>query len=619
MNTRTIKDIDKVVVRFAGDSGDGMQLVGTQLTNTSALVGNDIATFPDFPSEIRAPAGTLPGVSGFQVHIGEADIRTPGDRPDVLVAMNPAALKVALPDLDRGATIIVNSDEFSRLKLTKAKWAANPLEDETLSSYHVVQAPITDLTLTALESMTELNKANKQRTKNFFALGMIYWLYGRPLEPTIRWVQAKFKKRPELAEANTLVLKAGHAYAETIESFTTTYRVAPATHMEVGEYRQITGNHAIALGLVAAATRAGIPLFYGSYPITPASDILHSLAQFKSHGVITFQAEDELAGVGVAIGASYAGHIAVTGTSGPGVCLKGEMLGLAVMTELPLVIINVQRGGPSTGLPTKTEQADLLQAFFGRNGESPLIIVAPGTPTECFDFAYEAVRLTTKFMTPVFVLSDGYLANGSEPWRIPDEDELAAIDVSYHTDPAGFLPYGRNEHLARPWVKLGTPGLTHRIGGLEKAANTGHVNMQPDNHQRMCELRAEKVARVADDIPPLEVEGPQTGDLLVLSWGSTYGAIHMAMAEHNKNSDRKVSAAHLRYLNPMPKNTAEVLGRFRKILIPELNLGQLSLLIRGRFTADVAEMHKIKGRPFMVAELLAEFSAQLDQLKGGAR
>ena len=612
MKDATTQELDKVVIRFAGDSGDGMQLTGTQFTSTSALLGNDIATFPDFPSEIRAPQGTLGGVSGFQVHIGQADIRTPGDKPDVLVAMNPAALKVCLSDMDNGTTIIVNTDEFSEANLTKATWTSNPLEDETLSKFRVVKAALTSMTTDALADMKELNRAGKERCKNLFALGVVYWLFDRPLEPTLKWLEAKFRKKPILVEANSKVLKAGHAYAETVELFTEPYRILPATHMEPGEYRQITGNEATAMGLVAASVKAGVPLFYGSYPITPATDVLHALAQLKHYNVTTFQAEDEIAGCGTAVGAAFAGKIACTGSSSPGICLKAEMMGLAVITELPLILINVQRGGPSTGLPTKTEQSDLLQAFYCRNGESPLIILAPESPSDCFDMAYEAVRLATKFMTPVMMLSDGYLANGTEPWKLPDENNLPEVNVTFHTEPDGFMPYGRNADLARPWAKLGTPGLAHRIGGLEKANGTGHVNMQPENHQAMSDLRAAKVAKVADEIPEIEVHGPDSGDLLVLGWGGTYGSIHMAQVEWNKKDDRKVSAAHLRYMNPFPKNLGDVLGRFKKVLIPELNMGQLLLLIRGRFGVDAKGLHKMMGRPFMVSELMDAFETELN-------
>jgi len=614
--SKPIHESSHVVIRFAGDSGDGMQLTGAQLTATSALVGNDIATFPDFPSEIRAPAGTLPGVSGFQVHIGRTDIRTPGDRPDVLVAMNPAALKVSLPDMEPGTTILVNTDEFTPQNLKRAKWEMNPLDGDTLSDYRVVKVQLTSLTLNALEEIEGLNKPAKERCKNFFALGMVYWLFDRPLEPTVSWLGAKFKSKPLLVDANTRVLKAGYYFADTVELFTHVHRIAPATHMEPGEYRQVSGNQALAFGLVAASVKADVPLFYGSYPITPASDILHALANLKQYGVMTFQAEDEIAGCGVALGAAYSGCIGVTGTSGPGICLKSEMMGLAVMTELPLVVINVQRGGPSTGLPTKTEQADLLQALFGRNGESPLIVLAPQAPTDCFDMGYEAVRLATKFMSPVLVLSDGYLANGAEPWRIPEDNDLPEIAVHYQSESESFEPYARDRNLARPWVKLGTPGLEHRIGGLEKALNSGDVNMQPENHEQMMALRAEKVARVADDIPRLEVSGATEGPLLVLGWGSTFGSIHMAVEHWNARQQTKVASAHLRYLNPFPKNLESILSSFDKVLVPELNLGQLALLIRGRFGGNVRELHKVQGRPFTIGELVDAIARELD---GGER
>ncbi len=605
------------MIRFAGDSGDGMQLTGSQLTATSALMGNDIATFPDFPSEIRAPAGTLPGVSGFQVHIGRSEIRTAGDRPDVLVAMNPAALKVCLPDMAPGTTILVNSDEFTAQNLKRAKWETNPLEDKTLSEYRVVKVGLTSLTVGSLDAIEGINKAGKERCKNFFALGMVYWLFDRPLEPTLEWLQAKFKKKPILIEANTRVLKAGYFYADTVELFTHVQRIPAATHMEPGEYRQVSGNQALAYGLVAASMKCGVPLFYGSYPITPASDILHALANLKEFGVMTFQAEDEIAGAGVAVGAAYSGCIGVTGTSGPGICLKSEMMGLAVMTELPLVVINVQRGGPSTGLPTKTEQADLLQAFYGRNGESPVVVLAPSTPTDCFDIGYEAVRLATRFMTPVIILSDGYLANGAEPWRIPEEKDLPEIEVRYAEASEEFQPYSRDEHLARPWVKLGTPGLEHRIGGLEKALGTGDVNMQPENHEQMVALRAEKIANVAREIPPLEVTGADKGDLLVLGWGSTFGSIRMAVERWNRTESKKIGCAHLRHLNPFPSNLGAVLERFERVLVPELNLGQLELLIRGRFGGDVKGLHKVQGRPFTIAELEDAFRVELEGLEGG--
>ncbi len=615
---KPIQEVEKVVIRFAGDSGDGMQLTGTQFTSTSALLGNDIATFPDFPSEIRAPAGTLPGVSGFQVHIGRADIRTPGDKPDVLVAMNPAALKVCLPDMENGTTIIVNEDEFTDANLEKATWTSNPLEDGSLTKFRLVKAGLTSLTMNALEDVKELNKAGKARCKNLFALGMVYYLFDRPMEPTLKWLEAKFKKKSQvLVDSNQKVLKAGYYYADTVEMFTSVYKIAAATHMEPGEYRQITGNEATAYGLCAASVKAGVPLFYGSYPITPASDVLHNLAQLKNYNVMTFQAEDEIAGIGTAIGASFAGLIAATGTSSPGVCLKGEALGLAVMTELPLVLINVQRGGPSTGLPTKTEQADLLMSLYGRNGESPIVVLAPNSPSDCFEMAYEAVRIATKYMTPVVLLSDGYIANGTEPWLLPDASKLPPVEITYRTDPENFQAYARNENLARPWVKLGSPGLAHRIGGLEKKDGSGDVNMQPENHQRMCELRQAKVDKVADEIPPLDYDVNGGDDLLVLGWGGTYGSIHMAAVEWNKeNPDKKVSSAHIRHISPFPKNTGEFVKKFKKVLIPELNNGQLSLLIRGKFAIDAAELHKMMGRPFMVSELKEAFAAQLN---GGAK
>jgi len=534
----------------------------------------------------------------------------------VLIAMNPAALKVCLPDMENGTTIIVNSDEFSAQKLKRAKWSSNPLDDDSLDKYRLVKVPLTGLTLNALQEMADLSNAAKERCRNFFALGMIYWLFDRPLEPTVKWIDSKFKNKPLLAEANRKALTAGYFYADTLELFTHVHRIPPATHMLPGEYRQVSGNQALALGLVAASKKAALPLFYGSYPITPASDILHVLAHLKEYGVMTFQAEDEIAGCGAALGASYAGCIGVTGTSGPGVCLKSEMMGLAVMAELPLVVVNVQRGGPSTGLPTKTEQADLLQAMFGRNGESPLIVLAASSPTDCFDMAYEAVRLATRFMTPVMLLSDGYLANGAEPWRIPDEDELVPIELEQRSDPDGFQPYTRDENLARPWVPVGTPGLQHRIGGLEKASPSGNVSTQPEDHEHMVELRAAKVAGVARHIPELAVIGPPRGELLVLGWGSTCGSIETAVLAWNGGHDRKIAAAHLRYLNPFPDNTGDVLARFKTVLVPELNRGQLALLIRTTFDAHVVELHKVQGRPFTVAELTSAFDRHL---AGGGR
>ncbi|AEP13329.1 2-oxoacid:acceptor oxidoreductase subunit alpha [Chloracidobacterium thermophilum] len=604
-----VQEVTSVTVRFAGDSGDGMQLTGTQFTNTAALLGNDISTLPDFPAEIRAPQGSLPGVSGFQVNFSSMDIRTPGDEPDVLVAMNPAALKVNLPDLHEGGILIVNENEFIKSNLDKAGYTSNPLTDGSLKGYRLISIPITDLTYNALAEM-EMTKRNKERCKNFFALGIVFALFDRPLEPTYRWIEEKFGAKPEIAEANRRALKAGFDYADTTEIFTTHYRVRKA-NLPPGKYRKITGNEATALGFVTASELAGRPLFYGSYPITPASDILHELSRLKNFGVKSFQAEDEIAAMGAAIGAAFAGHIGLTGTSGPGVCLKSEAIGLAVMTELPVVIINVQRGGPSTGLPTKTEQADLLQALYGRHGECPVAAVAPASPSDCFTMAVEAVRLAVTFMTPVFYLSDGYIANGAEPWRIPDLSELPAIRAVLRQDPTGFLPYDRDEQtLARPWAVPGTPGLEHRIGGLEKQHRTGNVSYDPANHDFMVRLRAEKIARIANFIPDLAVEGDPEGDLLVLGWGGTYGAIATATEELRRQGYR-VSNAHLRYLNPFPRNLGDVLKRFKRVAVAELNLGQLNLLIRGTFLVDSVSINKVAGKPFKISELITRCKALL--------
>lgn len=604
-----IQEVTSVTVRFAGDSGDGMQLTGTQFTNTAALLGNDISTLPDFPAEIRAPQGSLPGVSGFQVNFSSMDIRTPGDEPDVLVAMNPAALKVNLPDLHEGGILIVNENEFTKANLDKAGYTTNPLTDGSLNGYRLISIPITDLTYNALADM-DMTKRNKERCKNFFALGIVFALFDRPLEPTYRWIEQKFGAKPEIAEANRRTLKAGFDYADTTEIFTTHYRVRKAS-LPPGKYRKITGNEATALGFVAAAELAGRPLFYGSYPITPASDILHELSRLKNFGIKSFQAEDEIAAMGAAIGAAFAGHIGLTGTSGPGVCLKSEAIGLAVMTELPVVIINVQRGGPSTGLPTKTEQADLLQALYGRNGECPVAVVAPSSPSDCFNMAVEAVRLAVTFMTPVFYLSDGYIANGAEPWKIPQLSELPSIKQVLRQDPTGFLPYERDEQtLARPWAVPGTPGLEHRIGGLEKQHRTGNVSYDPANHDFMVRLRAEKIARIANFIPDLAVEGDPEGDLLVLGWGGTYGAIATATEELRRQGYR-VSNAHLRYLNPFPRNLGDVLKRFKRVAVAELNLGQLNLLIRGTFLVDSVSINKVAGKPFKISELITRCKALL--------
>src|SRR5215510_10188744 len=600
---RHVEELEGVTIRFAGDSGDGMQLTGTQFTNTSAIVGNDISTLPDFPAEIRAPAGSLPGVSGFQLNFSSHDIRTPGDQPNVLVAMNPAALKVNLPDLEDGGILIINTDAFTENNLKKAGYATNPLEDGSLQHYRVFKIPITTVNRAALRDEVKIPSKEIDRCKNFWALGLMYWLYDRPLEPTMEWIRERFKKNPEVAKANATALRAGFAYAEAAELFTTHYRVKRAA-IAPGKYRKITGNEATALGFVAASVLAERPLFYASYPITPASDILHELSLRKNFGVKTFQAEDEIAAVCAAIGASFAGNLGLTGTSGPGLALKSEAIGLAVMTELPIVVIDVQRGGPSTGLPTKTEQADLLQAMFGRNGECPVPIVAPATPSDCFAMAFEAFRIATMFMTPVFYLSDGYLGNGSEPWKLPKVAELPRIDIQYRTDPEGFQPYLRDDAtLARPWAIPGTPGLEHRIGGLEKQHITGNVSYNPDNHEFMVRLRAEKVARIANFIPEAEVFGKPEGKVLVVGWGGTYGAITSAV-EAMQVRGKSVSSVHLRHLNPFPKNLGDVLSRFEKVLVPELNLGQLRLLLRARYLVDAIGFNKVKGHPFKISELV---------------
>jgi 2-oxoglutarate ferredoxin oxidoreductase subunit alpha len=598
-----LEELETVTIRFAGDSGDGMQLTGTQFTNTSAVVGNDISTLPDFPAEIRAPAGSLPGVSGFQLNFSSTDIKTPGDQQNVLVAMNPAALKVNLPDLEEGGTLIINTDGFTPENLKYANYATNPLDDNSLAGYRVHKLPISTLNMNALKGNVELSRKEIDRSKNFFALGVLYWLYDRPMENTLNWIRSKFAKLPELAKANEIALKTGYNFADTTEVFTTHYTVKRA-QIAPGKYRKITGNEATAIGFIAASQLAGQPLFYGSYPITPASDILHELSRHKSFGVKTFQAEDEIAAVCAAIGASFTGHVGLTGTSGPGVALKQEAIGLAVMTELPLVIVNVQRGGPSTGLPTKTEQADLFQAVWGRNGECPAIVVAPATPADCFHMAIEAVRLAFKYMSPVFYLSDGYLANGAEPWAIPEIDALPKIDVHFATDPATFMPYARDEAtLARPFALPGTPGLEHRIGGIEKQHITGNVNYDPENHHLMVKLRQEKIDRAVNDIPLVEVMGEKTGKVLVLGWGSTYGSISSAV-EKMQREGKSVSSAHLRHLNPFPRNLGEVLAGFDTVIVPEMNLGQLCTMIRARYLVDAVPFSKVKGRPFQIREMV---------------
>ncbi len=623
---RRHEEVESVTIRFAGDSGDGMQVTGTQFTTTSALLGNDIATFPDFPAEIRAPAGTLAGVSGFQVHFASTEIHTPGDDLDALVVMNPAALKTNLRDLRSAGILVVNTDGFGTSDLDKAKYKTNPLEDGTLKGYRVVRVAVTKLTREAVAEC-KLTPREADRCKNFFALGLVYWMFERPMDASLKYIKDKFGKNPQYVDANTRALKAGYNYGETVELLPVQYTVAKAK-IAPGTYRKIMGNEATVLGLVAATQIAGKQLIYGSYPITPASSVLEGLAEMRRYGVKTFQAEDEIAAVGVAIGASYGGAVGVTGTSGPGVCLKSEGIGLAVMTELPLVIVDVQRGGPSTGLPTKTEQADLLQAMFGRNGECPAAIVAPQSPSDCFDMAFEAVRIATRFMCPVFFLSDGYLANGSEPWKVPDPSKLPKIVITHPTGPnsdpgtngaahengsgeAGkFLPYKRDELLARPWAVPGTPGLEHRIGGIEKQDVTGNINYEPANHEHMVRTRARKIENIALTIPDLEVTGSPDAELLVVGWGGTYGSITTAVQRSIKRG-LKVAQAHFRYLNPMPKNTAAVLKRYKRVLVPELNGGQLSWLLRAKYLAPAEGFNKVQGKPFLVSELEAAIEKAL--------
>jgi 2-oxoglutarate ferredoxin oxidoreductase subunit alpha len=589
-------------VRFAGDSGDGMQLTGDRFTSVSALFGNDLATMPDFPAEIRAPAGTLAGVSAFQIHFADYDILTPGDQPGVLVAMNPAALRANIKDLMPGGLLIVNSDAFEERNLDKAGYPANPLTDGSLSSYQIYEIPMTSMTVDAVKD-TGVTKKEAERSKNMFALGVLSWMYGRPVEPTVAWLEKKFAKKPAIAQANIASLKAGHAFGETAEL--SAFEVKPAT-LAPGTYRRITGNQALAYGLIAASVQAKLPLFLGSYPITPASDILHELSRHKNFGVRTVQAEDEIGAAGMAVGAAFSGHLGVTTTSGPGLDLKSETIGLAIVLELPLIIIDIQRGGPSTGLPTKTEQSDLLHAMYGRHGEAPLPIVSAYTPASCFWAAIEAARLALKYMTPVILLSDGYLANGAEPWRIPSVDKLPDISVSFASQPnAGedFWPYLRDdETLARPWAIPGTPGLEHRIGGLEKADGTGNVSYDSENHHLMTLLRHAKIKAIEEDVDPLEFDADEGATVLILGWGSTYGAIGAAV-RRLRTRGKKIARAHLKHLNPFPKNTRDVLSRFEKIVIPEVNMGQLSKLIRSDFLIDTISINKMKGVPFRAAEL----------------
>jgi 2-oxoglutarate ferredoxin oxidoreductase subunit alpha len=599
MSTETRK-LDRVVIRFAGDSGDGMQLTGDRFTSEAAAFGNDLATQPNFPAEIRAPQGTLPGVSSFQLHFADYDILTPGDRPDVLVAMNPAALKANVVDLPDGGILIVNTDEFTKRNLTKVGYDSNPLEDDSLEKFQVHKVAMATMTIGALEE-TGLGKKDAERAKNMFALGLLSWMYHRPTEGTERFLREKFAKKPDIAEANVLAFRAGYYYGETTEAFAVTYEVAPAK-LNVGTYRQITGNTATAYGIVAAAQLAKLPVVLGTYPITPASDILHELSKHKNFDITTVQAEDEIAGIGIALGASYGGAIGVTSTSGPGIALKSETIGLGVMTELPLLVIDVQRGGPSTGLPTKTEQADLLQAMFGRNGESPVPIVAPQSPADCFDAVVDATRIALKYRTPVLFLSDGAIANGSEPWLIPDVDTLPDLTVEFATDPDTFQPYARDpETLARPWAVPGTPGLQHRIGGLEKQDVTGNISYDPENHDRMVRLRQAKIDGI--EVPDVEVEDPSgEAKVLVVGWGSSYGPIGAA-ARRVRKLGLPVAHAHLRHLNPFPKNLGDVLKSYEKVIVPEMNLGQLALLLRAKYLVDAVSYTKVQGLPFKAEEL----------------
>jgi len=621
--TKQVVEVDRVVIRFAGDSGDGMQLTGDRFTSEAAWMGNDLLTLPNFPAEIRAPAGTLPGVSSFQLAFADHDITTPGDQPNVLVAMNPAALKANLEDLPRGSDLIVNTDEFTKRNLEKVGYSESPLEDDSLGAYRLHPIALTSMTVEALKEF-DITKKEAERAKNMFALGLLLWLYHRPTEGTIEFLEKKFASKPEIMKANIAAFQAGWSYGETTEEFSVQYEVKPAA-MDAGTYRNITGNLALSYGLIASSQQSGLRLFLGSYPITPASDILHELSRHKRFGVMTFQAEDEIAGIGAALGASYGGSLGVTTTSGPGVALKSETIGLAVSLELPLIVVDVQRGGPSTGLPTKTEQSDLLQAMFGRNGESPVPIVAPQSPADCFDAALEAARIAITYRTPVFLLSDGYLANGSEPWRLPDVDSLPSIDPKFATEPnhakddgtEEFWAYQRDpETLARPWAIPGTAGLEHRIGGLEKADGSGNISYDPENHDHMVRLRQAKVEAVADTIPDIEVDDPSgEARIVMLGWGSTYGPIGAA-CQIARRSGVKVAQAHLRHLNPFPKNLGEVLKRYDKVVIPEMNLGQLNMLIRSRYLIDTYGYNQVRGLPFKSSELvdvITELSQQMEE------
>ncbi|OYN88987.1 2-oxoacid:acceptor oxidoreductase subunit alpha [Parenemella sanctibonifatiensis] len=608
-----VHTLDRVVIRFAGDSGDGMQLTGDRFTVDSALAGNDISTLPNFPAEIRAPAGTLPGVSSFQLHFADYDIMTPGDRPDVLVAMNPAALKANIADLPRGGLLIVDSADFSKRNLTKVGYDSNPLEDGTLADYQLHALDLTGITVAAVKEFG-LGRKEASRSKNMFALGMLTWLYSRPTEATVDFIADKFAKKPEIRDANIAAFKAGYAFGETTETFAVRYEVAPAP-VPAGDYRQISGNAALAYGLIVGAHKAGLPMFLGAYPITPASDVLHELSKHKRFGVTTFQAEDEIAAIGAALGASFAGHLGVTASSGPGIALKAETVGLGVMTELPMVVCDIQRAGPSTGMPTKTEQADLLQVMYGRNGEAPVPVLAAQSPSDCFATAIEAIDIAVTYRTPVIILSDGYLANGAEPWRLPSIDDIASIDPRQEPAPGAdaetFLPYSRDpETLARPWAIPGTPGLEHRIGGIEKADRTGNISYDPANHEKMTELRAQKVAGIADRLPEITVDDPDGADLLVLGWGSTFGPITAAV-RRVRAAGGSIAQAHLRHLNPFPKNLGEVLRRYDKVVVPEMNSGQLAMMLRAEFLVDIQSYSRVRGLPISLSELASDLLAML--------
>lgn len=606
------RHLDQIVIRFAGDSGDGMQVAGDRFTNASAILGNDLATFPDYPAEIRAPAGTLPGVSAFQVQVADHDVLTPGDRPDILVAMNPAALKAELGDLAQGASILVNVDAFDERSLAKAGFSSNPLEDGTLKGYKVYEVPMTSLTLEACKP-TGAKPRDAERSKNFFALGLVCWVYGRPVEPVLAWIDKRFGDRPQVHDANQLAFKAGYNFGETAELFEEPYEIPPA-HLAAGRYANVTGNTALAWGLIAAANQAGMQLFLGSYPITPASDVLHELAKHKRLGVLTFQAEDEIAGAGSALGASWGGALGVTTTSGPGLDLQAETIGLGVMLEVPFLVVDIQRAGPSTGMPTKPEQSDLLEAFFGRHGETPVPVIAAKTPSHCFDAAIEAARIALTYRTPVILLSDAYLANGAEPWLLPEPSSLPDLRQHPAQESDGeFQPYARDpETLAPNWALPGTPGLEHRIGGLEKQDLTGNVSYDPVNHENMTRLRVSKVERIASSIPPLVVEGDEDANVLVLGWGSTYGAIYSALRRLRREGHR-LAQAHLIHLNPFPANLGDVLSRYETVIVPELNLGQLAKLLRASFLKDIKSITKVQGRPFLVDELVHAISEHLEE------